>query len=198
VTNKVPTARGGQQSGQCTDDGAIRPGRPWSRDLPTQDSQLMAQHENLHVLGGVRADDQGCPGQESTEDQVHESQCHDRRSCRTRSACHHPLVNAHGRVSGTHKLGCSVGQHKLVTYGDSQLLCVGAERGDRFVDLDGGIGRQEQDTRLVIVILADGDVGWPVNSGWSQAGGEVADGGAAAPVSGQLDARAQSAPNART
>jgi hypothetical protein len=45
----------GQQPGQRGEYGTVSPVRPWERDLPTQDRDLMAQHEDLRILGGVTA-----------------------------------------------------------------------------------------------------------------------------------------------
>jgi hypothetical protein len=72
--NEQIPARGlREQSGQRADQSAVCPGQARARDLPTQDTQLMAQHQNLRGLGCFRAREEPDPGAELTEDQVHES-----------------------------------------------------------------------------------------------------------------------------
>jgi len=80
----------GEQSGQCADQGAVCLG--WSRtaDLLTQDVHLVAQHHDLCGLGCLRPHEQRNPSAELTEDKVHESQRHGRRSCRTELDTSHP------------------------------------------------------------------------------------------------------------
>jgi hypothetical protein len=46
--NEQTPARGlGEQSGQRADQSAVCPGQARARDLPKQDAQLMAQHQDL-------------------------------------------------------------------------------------------------------------------------------------------------------
>ena len=60
----------GQQPGQCREDGSVRPGWAWSGDLSAQDRDLMAEHEDLGVLGRLLAGRECEPPGELTEDEV--------------------------------------------------------------------------------------------------------------------------------
>jgi hypothetical protein len=48
---EMPATGRGQKPGQRANEGAVCPGRTRTGDLPTQDTQLMAQHQNLRGLG---------------------------------------------------------------------------------------------------------------------------------------------------
>jgi hypothetical protein len=48
----VPPQVPGQQPGQGAGHGAVSPVRPWG-DLPPEDRDLVPQHEDLRILGGV-------------------------------------------------------------------------------------------------------------------------------------------------
>jgi len=51
--------RTGQHSAGRRKDNAVQPLKPWSAGLPVQDLELMAEHQDLHVLRvglGPRAD----------------------------------------------------------------------------------------------------------------------------------------------
>jgi hypothetical protein len=52
---KSAAAASGQQSGEGGDDGAVGPVDPRSRCASLQDGQLMAQDEDLDLVGGVGA-----------------------------------------------------------------------------------------------------------------------------------------------
>jgi hypothetical protein len=55
--DQVPLAElaAGQQPGQRGHDRLVGPGRPWGLDLALEDGDLMAQYEDLGVLGAVGA-----------------------------------------------------------------------------------------------------------------------------------------------
>ena len=66
-----------------------------------QDRDLMAQHEELGVLGHLRAGQQREPADELTEAQVEQPQRHDRRSSRTSATDAKLQVNVVDEVLGT-------------------------------------------------------------------------------------------------
>ncbi|HEY3690569.1 MAG TPA: hypothetical protein VGL46_09715 [Pseudonocardiaceae bacterium] len=49
----VEPERTGEKSAQSGQQGAVGPGQSRAGDLSAQDSQLMAQYEDLDVLGGI-------------------------------------------------------------------------------------------------------------------------------------------------
>jgi len=76
-----PAQRGGHQSAQRADHGAVEPGQSWPGVRATQYRDLVAKRQNLGVLGGVGAGEQRQPAQHANEHQVDESEGHSRRSC---------------------------------------------------------------------------------------------------------------------
>jgi len=70
----------GQQPGQGGEHGTIRPARPRTRDLPTQDRDLMPQDQDLRVLGGVAADQERQPAEHPDHEQVDKTDQHERRA----------------------------------------------------------------------------------------------------------------------
>jgi hypothetical protein len=68
----------GQQSGERGDQGAIGPGHPRARCAPSEHGELMAQDQDLDVLGGVRSGVQHHPAQELGEHQVDQLHRHQR------------------------------------------------------------------------------------------------------------------------
>jgi hypothetical protein len=72
---------------------------------------LVGQHQDLGVLGGVRAGEQRQPAQHANEHQVDESEGHSGRSCwprqgrvMLRSASEKVLLRERDGVLGTHKV----------------------------------------------------------------------------------------------
>ena len=71
---------GSQCSGQPSDErgehGSVRPVQPWPRVGAAQDGDLVAQHEELDVLGGGRSGHQQEQPEHLPEDQVQQPQRH--------------------------------------------------------------------------------------------------------------------------
>jgi hypothetical protein len=67
----------GQEPGQRGQDCPIGPGQPWGSDLALEHGDLMAQDEELCVLGTVGPGEQGEPAEHAQHSQVRESQCHE-------------------------------------------------------------------------------------------------------------------------
>jgi len=63
----------GQQPGQRGQDRPVGPGQPRGLDLPLEHGDLMAQDEDLGVLRGVGASQQGKPAEHAEHYQVSES-----------------------------------------------------------------------------------------------------------------------------
>jgi hypothetical protein len=61
--------------------GAVEPGQPWSGVVAAQHGDLVMQHQDLDVLGGISAGEQRQPAQHAGEHQVRESEGHGWRSC---------------------------------------------------------------------------------------------------------------------
>jgi hypothetical protein len=62
--------------GSTLRDGPVWPEGAWSADLSAQDRDLVAQDEDLGVLGCLRSGQQSEPAEELAEDQVEESERH--------------------------------------------------------------------------------------------------------------------------
>jgi hypothetical protein len=60
----------GQQPGQGGEHGTISPARLRTRDLPTQDRDLVPQDQDLRILGGVAADQERQPTEHPDYEQV--------------------------------------------------------------------------------------------------------------------------------
>jgi len=62
--------------------GTVSPVRPRARDLPTQDRDLMPQHEDLRILRGVTQRQEHQPAEHPGYDQLDETDNHEDRSKR--------------------------------------------------------------------------------------------------------------------
>ena len=104
-----PAQRGGEQSAQRAEDGAVDPVHRRVGVASTQDGDLVTEHQDLDVLGCIRASEQRQPAQQTGEEQIGESEGHSRRSCcagcgpgpRGRLS-EKALVRRHDTVLGTH------------------------------------------------------------------------------------------------
>jgi hypothetical protein len=67
----------GQQPCQGREDGTVSPVRPRARDLPAQHSDLVPQHQDLRVFGGVTARQQRQPAEHPDHEQVDEADEHE-------------------------------------------------------------------------------------------------------------------------
>jgi hypothetical protein len=70
----------GQQPGLGSEHGTVSPVRPWTGDLPPQYRDLMPQHQDLCVLGGVTARQEHQPAGQPDHEQVHKTDQHERRA----------------------------------------------------------------------------------------------------------------------
>jgi hypothetical protein len=68
----------GQQPRQHGDHRAVSPIRLRAGDLATQDRDLVPQHQDLNILGGVAAGEQRHPAEQPDHEQVREANEHDR------------------------------------------------------------------------------------------------------------------------
>ena len=94
----MATQRSGQPPDEGGEHGPVRPVQAWSWVGAAQDGDLVAQHEELDVLGGGRAAHQQDQPEHLPEDQVQQPQRHvgimsDQRS---------PLVSDPGRLLAPH------------------------------------------------------------------------------------------------
>jgi hypothetical protein len=78
--NPVQPQACGQEPRQCGDHGAVGPVRPRAGDLPAQDGDLMTEHQDLRVFGGIASREQRQPAEESNHEQVDEANEHERRA----------------------------------------------------------------------------------------------------------------------
>ena len=105
-----PAQRGGEQSAQRAEDGAVDPVHRRAGVASTQDGDLVPEHQDLDVLGCIRASEQRQPAQQTGEEQIGGSEGHSRRSCcagcgpgpRGRLS-EKALVRRHDTVLGTHR-----------------------------------------------------------------------------------------------
>jgi len=70
----------GKQSCQGREHGAVSPVRPWARDLPPQDRNLVAQDQDLRILRGITARQQCQPAEHPDHEQVDEANEHESRA----------------------------------------------------------------------------------------------------------------------
>jgi len=70
----------GQEPGQRGDYGPVSVVRPGTRDLPPQDRNLMAQHEDLSIPGCVTARQERQPAEHPDHQQADQANEHERRS----------------------------------------------------------------------------------------------------------------------
>ena len=94
----VATQCSGQPPDERGEHGSVRPVQAWPRVGAAQDGDLVAQHEELDVLGGGGAAEQQDQSEHLPEDQVQQTQRHvgimsDQRS---------PLVSDPGRLLAPH------------------------------------------------------------------------------------------------
>jgi hypothetical protein len=104
-----------QQPGQPRQDRPVGPRQPRDLDLALEDSDLMAEDQDLGVLGTVRPGKQGEPAEHTQHRQVGESHRHEYRQCPTvtppRSQTPIPgrsLPHTTGQVSGRDRV---IGTH---------------------------------------------------------------------------------------
>jgi hypothetical protein len=86
-----------------SDQGPVRPGHPGSRGLAAKHGKMVAQHEDLDVLGRIGAGEQHHPADKLVDHEVRQSECHQSDHADPRSGAN-LQVTVVGRVSGTHKL----------------------------------------------------------------------------------------------
>jgi len=70
---QVAEVAAGQQAGQRGQDRAVSPGQSRGFDLALEHGDLMAQDQDLGVLGAVGAGEQGKPAEHAEHHQVCES-----------------------------------------------------------------------------------------------------------------------------
>jgi len=70
-----------QPQRQRRDHRAVRPAQPRASHLPLQHRELMAQQQDLDLLGYVRTSQQNQPANHTVSDQVPQVQTHAQRSC---------------------------------------------------------------------------------------------------------------------
>jgi hypothetical protein len=78
VTSSPESAADRQQSGECGDHGAIGPGHPRARRSSLEHGELVAQDQDLDLLGGVGSSAQHGPAQELREHLVDQPRRHQR------------------------------------------------------------------------------------------------------------------------
>ena len=93
----MATQCAGQPPHERGEHGPVRPVQAWSWVGAAQDGDLVAQHEELDVLGGGRAAQQQDQPEHLPEDQVQQPQRHAGIMSDQRS----PLVSDPGPTSGT-------------------------------------------------------------------------------------------------
>jgi hypothetical protein len=73
----MATQAAGMPPDEGGEHGPVRPVHTWSRVGSAEDSDLMAQHEHLHLLEGARAAQQQAQPKHLPEDQIQRPQRHD-------------------------------------------------------------------------------------------------------------------------
>ena len=73
----MATQAAGKPPDEGGEHGPVRPAHTWSRVGSLKDSDLMPQHEQLHLLGGGRAAQQQDQPKHLPEDQIQQPQGHD-------------------------------------------------------------------------------------------------------------------------
>jgi hypothetical protein len=97
-----------EESGQGGDQGSVWPADPRPRSAPLKHSELVAQNEDLDLLGGVGSGAQHHPAQELGEQEVDQSQRH-RRIMPVADWRRSSRSTARITVSGTHRLDSCFG-----------------------------------------------------------------------------------------
>jgi hypothetical protein len=69
----------GQQPGERGDHGAVSPVRLRAGNLAAQDRDLVPQHQDLNILGGVAAGEQRQPAEQPDHEQIGEAGDHECR-----------------------------------------------------------------------------------------------------------------------
>ena len=116
VTSSPRRRRTGEQSGEGGDQGAVGPGHSRARCAPLEHGELVAQDQDLEVLGDVGSGAQHDPAEELGEHLVDQWQRHQRimqGTCRGRTSRsravhsfghpHGPRSGGRGSTSGTHR-----------------------------------------------------------------------------------------------
>lgn len=93
-----------EQPCQGCEDGPVWPGGARSGDVAAQHCDLVAQDEQLGVLGHLPASEQREPAKQLAHDQVEESECHGWRPSPASSSAAEPHVNVMDEVSSTHRM----------------------------------------------------------------------------------------------
>jgi hypothetical protein len=70
----------GQQHGQGGEHGAVSPVRPRPGQLPAQHRDLVLQHEDLRVFGGVTARQEDQPAEQPNHEEIDKADEHERRA----------------------------------------------------------------------------------------------------------------------
>jgi hypothetical protein len=96
-------AQASQQPHQSSQHGSVCPIHPRSGHLPPQYRDLVAQHEQLGVLGGRTPRQQGNPRHHLAEHQVDQSQDHAGDHRGPMSSPTNSQLSTHDRFSGTHR-----------------------------------------------------------------------------------------------
>ena len=91
----------GESADESGDECAVAPGHPGAWSLAVEYGELVAQYEDLDVLGRVGAGEQHHPAQEVGDHEVGHSECHRTDHAVSRAGVN-PQITAVGRVSGTH------------------------------------------------------------------------------------------------
>jgi len=71
---------GGRQPGQGGDHGAIGPARPRAAGPAAQQGGLMAEHQDLGVLGGIASREERQPAEQLDHEQAGEAEKHECRA----------------------------------------------------------------------------------------------------------------------
>ena len=82
----MATQAAGKPPDEGGEHGPVRPVHTWSRVGSPEDSDLMTQHEHLHLLRGGRAAQQQDQPKHLPEDQIQQPQRHDGDRAERRSA----------------------------------------------------------------------------------------------------------------
>jgi hypothetical protein len=93
-----------EEAGQRREDGPVWPAGAWSAELSAQDRDLVAQDEDLGVVGCLRSGQQSEPADELAQAQVEESEPHAGDDRGLHSPRRKPQVNAMDQGFGTDRL----------------------------------------------------------------------------------------------
>jgi hypothetical protein len=90
---QLPELTARQQPGKRGQHRSIRPRQPGSADLPLEHGHLVAQDQDLDVLGAFRPSEQDKPAEHPQYRQVGESQGHEYRQCPTEKPARSHMPN---------------------------------------------------------------------------------------------------------